>query len=121
MYKTACTLTALVCLVLFIIFVTIPGSYTAGYGVPADAGGAFLGRRASPMLLGLAILLWMLRDQSDVGVQRAVALAMAVSFAGIALTGVYAFMTGVASQTIVIAALGELVIAGAFLVIMRRA
>ena len=120
MYKVACSLTAFVCLVLFVIFLVAPAAYTAGYGVVAGEGGIFFGRRLSPMLLGLAIILWMLRDHADVAVQWAVAITMSVTFAGVAGTGVCAYMTGVAGQTILLAAVGELAIAAAFLVTLIR-
>ena len=120
MFRLACSLTALVCAVLFLIFLIVPGHYIAGYRVEADASGVFLGRRASPLFLGLALLLWMVRDQFDPVLQRAVCWSMIAVFAGIALTGVAAFVTGVAGQIILLAAVGELVIAGAFFWAMRR-
>ena len=120
MFRLVCSLTAVICAVLFVIFALFPGQYTAGYGVAADGGGIFLGRRASPLFLGLAILLWMLRDQLDPVVQRAVSWSMIAVFAGIALTGLIAFASGVAGQTILVATLGEVVVAAAFFIAMRR-
>lgn len=121
MFRLVCSLSAVVCLVLFVIFLIFPGSYMAGYGVAADNGGEFLGRRASPLFLGLAIVLWMLRDHLDATVQKAVCWSMITAFTGVALTGASSFATGVASQTILLASVGELVIAGAFFLALRRA
>ena len=120
MFRLACSLTALVCAVLFLVFLVVPGQYIAGYGVLADTSGVFLGRRVSPMFLGLGIMLWMVRDQFDPVVQRAVCWSMIAVFAGIALTGLWAFASGLAGQTILLAAAGELVIAGAFFWAINR-
>lgn len=120
MFRLACSLSAVVCLILFAIFLAMPGSYLSGYDVAADAGGTFLGRRASPLFLGFGIMLWMLRDQLDAAVQRAVCWSMIATFVGVAMTGTFAFVTGVASQTILVAAVGELAIAAAFFVALRR-
>lgn len=121
MYRLACRITAVLFVILFGVFLLAPGVYMALYGVPADAGGMFLGQRASPMFLGLALLLWLLRDQTVASVQKAVALAMITIFAGIAATGIWDFATGIANATILLAAAGELVVAGAFVIVLRQA
>lgn len=119
-FRLASTLTAIVCFILFALFLIVPGTYTATYGVEAGTGGVFFGRRLSPMVLGLALMLWMLRGTRDLAVQRAVAVTMIVIFAGVAATGVFEFVTGFASTAILVAALGELIIAGVFARTLRQ-
>ena len=113
-FRTTCRLTAVVCLVLFGIFIAAPGAYIAGYGAPPDPGGAFLGNRVAPMFLGLAVLCWHLREHTERQVRTALGLTMIITFAGIAVTGVWAFIQGTASAAILAAAAGEIVIAIAF-------
>jgi hypothetical protein len=62
MFALLCIATAVLCAVLFAVFLIAPGLYVGLYGAPADAGATFLGRRASPLFLGLAVFFWVLRD-----------------------------------------------------------
>lgn len=119
-FQLVCRITAIIGLILFVVLLTVPGSYTATYGVAADQGGVFMARRASPLFLGIAVLLWMLADQTDAAVQRAISIAMVATFVGVAVTGLFAFATGVASSAILLAGLGELIIAAAFWVVRPK-
>lgn len=121
MYQIACRLTSVIAIILFVILLVVPGVYTAGYGVEADDGGMFMGRRAAPMFLGLGVLAWMLRNHVDIHVQRSVSLVMIVTFAGVAVTGIWAFADGVANSVILLAALGEIFIAVVYAIVWRRA
>jgi hypothetical protein len=120
MFRVSSALAALICVILAVIFLVSPGQYVATYGVAADTSGLFLGRRTSSLFLGVAVILWMLRNHADPDVQRAVCWGMIVIFGGIAVTGLSAFVTGIAANTILVAAVGELVIVGAFVVSLRR-
>lgn len=62
MFRRISVLTALICAVLFALLLLSPASYVATYGVVADAGGMFMVRRASPMFLGFAVMLWLARE-----------------------------------------------------------
>jgi hypothetical protein len=120
MFRMVCSLTAVIAMALFGLLLILPGHYTAGYGVTADVGGMFMGRRASPLFLGLAILLWMVRDEVEPNIQRAVSLSMIGLFAGVACTGIWSFASGLGNTNILLAALGEYIIALAFFIAMRR-
>jgi hypothetical protein len=113
-FQFVCRFTAVVGMILFVFLAIAPGAYTATYGVAADVGGIFLGRRASPLFLGLAMVAWLLSDQKDADVQRAVCLSMTFTFVGVAITGLLAFMAGTTSALILGAGVGELLIAAAF-------
>lgn len=119
-FRIACLVGMIVCLVIFAVLLVVPGNYVNGYGVPADEGAAFMGRRSAPALLGLALITGLLRGNIDLAVQWAVSWAMIVVFAGVAATGIYAYLQGEASQTILIAASGELLIAAIFAISLRR-
>jgi hypothetical protein len=106
--------TAVLCMVLFILFVFNPGLYAQIYGVEADTGGTFLGRRAAPLFLGLAVFLFALRGVEGGPLRDATVLAMVVIFVGIAVTGVISYLIGTASVAILVAPALEVTIAVAF-------
>ena len=56
MFTLLCIATAVLCAVLFAVFLIAPGAYMALYSVTADASAVFIGRRASPLFLGLAVV-----------------------------------------------------------------
>ncbi|UTH45764.1 hypothetical protein [Loktanella salsilacus] len=114
MFTLLCIATAVLCAVLFAVFLIAPGAYMALYGVTADASAVFIGRRASPLFLGLAVFFWLLRDAGPGPLQDGTALAAAVTFAGIAATGIWSYAAGSASFAILVAAVFEAAIAVAF-------
>jgi len=118
-FETLCKVLAATCVVFFGIFYTIPTTYVATYGATPTPSSDFMAQRAAPILLGIAVMVWMMRKSLDPVVQRAVCFGGAVIFLGIAATGFIAFLQGVASGTILIAALSE-VLVGGFLVLYGR-
>ncbi len=120
MFRLVSMFSAVLCLALFPVLLFNSGFYVESYGLNADAGADFLGRRASPMFLGLAILLWMGRDLEIGRARDAICIGMAVMWAGIALTGTYEFVMGNARPTIVLAALVEAAFAAAFVIARTR-
>ncbi len=120
MFRLASVVSAILSLALFPLLLLNSGFYVQSYGVTADAGADFLGRRASPMFLGLAVLLWMGRGIGAGAARDAICYGMAAMWAGIAATGIYEFSVGTAQPMIVAAAALELVLAMAFLVARRR-
>jgi hypothetical protein len=115
-FRLTCSLLALVWFVLFAVLCIAPSLYAPTYGIEASEGVQFITRRASPMFLGFAILLWVLRDEAPSRLRDMVVIAMVAAFIGISLTGLYDFVRGYASQTIAIAALIETLMA---VVLMR--
>lgn len=97
----------------------MPGAYVENYGVPADDGAVFLGRRASPMFLGLALMLWMARDATAGTARTGVCVGVACMWIGIGMTGLFEFARGAASISIVVAAVGEFFLAGLLLLAVR--
>lgn len=117
--RILCILTAIFCLALFLLLLTSGGFYARTYGVTADLGAVFISRRASPMFLGLAVVLWMARDLPQGTARDAICIGMAVTWAGIAVTGLYDYATGVARFPIALAAVAETGLALAFLAVRR--
>ncbi|QEE35465.1 hypothetical protein FTO60_06950 [Octadecabacter sp. SW4] len=104
---------AAICAVLFVILLLFPATYAPTYGVAADMGVQFITRRAAPMFIAPAVILWCAASAPDTPLRRAVALGIALSFVGIAATGLAAYLAGTASAAILIAALGECLMAAA--------
>ena len=115
MFGLLCAATSALCVILFAVFVIAPGAYAQLYGVAADTGGLFLGRRAAPLFLGLAAFFWALRGVEAGPLRDATAWAAALTFIGIAVTGVWAWLDGTASFAILVAAGLETAIGFAFL------
>ncbi|MFT5066300.1 MAG: hypothetical protein ACJAXK_001334 [Yoonia sp.] len=115
MFRTVSILTVIVCAVLFALLLLSPESYVGTYGVTDDAGAVFMVRRAAPMFLGFAVMLWFARDAGQSRVRDALCWGIAVAFTGVALTGMFEYMRGVANAVILAAATGELLIAALFL------
>ena len=115
MFGLLCAATSALCVILFAVFVVAPGGYASLYGVAAGTGGLFLGRRAAPLFLGLAVFFWALRGVGPGPLQDATAWAAAATFIGIAVTGVWAWLGGTASFAILVAAALEVAIGLAFL------
>lgn len=114
-FKLISRLVALVCAVLFVMFLFVPQFYSPTYGVQTDVSGLFMTRRAAPMFLAPIILLWLASSAPHSPLRDAIAIAVAVMFAGVAATGVFAWGQGIASGMIVVAAAAELLIAALLL------
>ena len=110
-YRTAASLVAVVCAVLALLFILAPHLYAPTYGVEADTGAVFITRRAGPGFLGLALILWVSRDAPASKLRGGVAMGAALCFAGVAATGVFDWARGVASASILIAAVSEVLLA----------
>jgi len=119
-FRLAATLVAIICAILFVTLLLFPASYMGIYGVTATDAAAFISRRASPLLLGFAVLMWFARDLRLTPGREAIRLSVIVGFAGIAATGIAEFFIGNASWTILVAAAGELLIAAIFLWGIRK-
>jgi len=119
MFRIVAILIAVVCLILFLILYVSPATYVSTYGVIPDAGSDFMVRRASPMFAGLAVILWLSRAAEASPLRTAIAMGVAVTFAGIAMTGIAAFLAGAASAIILAAAMGEMLIAVLIVVASR--
>lgn len=114
MFPVLCMAVAAICVVLCAVFLISPAAYAALYGVAGDPGMLFVGRRAAPLFLGLAVLFWALRHAGPGPVQDAVTLAAVLIFGGIALTGVWTWWGGTGGVAILVAAGVEASIAVAF-------
>ncbi len=106
--------------ILFAILCFFPAAYAPTYGVAASEGVQFLTRRASPMFIGTAVILWVAATAPRSALRDAVALGVAAMCIGIAVTGVVAWGQGAASPAILVAALLECLMAAALWVTRKN-
>ncbi len=110
-FQLSARLIAVILTGLFVLLCFVPQAYAPTYGVGASDGVQFITRRASPMFIGLAIILWIASTAPRTALRDAVALGVAATFLGIAVTGVIAWIQGIASPMILAAAVLECCIA----------
>ena len=72
-------------------------------------------RRAAPMFLAPMIILWAASSAPRSGLRDVVAFGFAALFVGVGVTGVVAWMQGIAAPMILLAAVGEALIAALLL------
>ncbi|WP_322893753.1 MULTISPECIES: hypothetical protein [unclassified Yoonia] len=120
MFRAVAVLTAVICLALFGVLLTNGGQYVATFAIAPDQGADFVARRAAPVFVGLAVILWMLRDLPVGTARDGICIGMIVLWLGIAVTGVFEFASGQAGAAILIASAAEVLGALAFWVARRR-
>ncbi|MEJ6398863.1 hypothetical protein [Yoonia sp. 208BN28-4] len=118
-FKLVAMVLAAFCVALSVMWFVDVGLYTVTYGVAADTGTQFLGRRMAPILLGLGLMFYLARNAPPSPLRRTMCLGIAVAFAGVATTGIMAFIDGVASFAILIAAGTEFAAALAFIAVSQ--
>lgn len=110
-FQVIARLVVLVCSVLFVIFLFAPQAYSPLYGVETNTSAQFMTQRAASMFLAPMIILWAASSAPRSALRDAVALGFAALFAGVCITGVIAWMQGIATPMILMAAFGEAMIA----------
>lgn len=106
-FKLVARVIAAVFAVLFVVLCFFPASYAPTYGVAANEGVQFLTRRASPMFIGPAIILWIAASADRSPLRDGIVLGFALMCIGIAATGLVAWAQGIAAPLILAAAAAE--------------
>lgn len=106
-YELTARFIALVCFILCALLLVLPWAYTPTYGVPADTDVQFMTRRAAPLFLVPAGVLWVVATEPHSPLRDRLTLWVMAAFMGTAATGLVAFAQGVASWTILVAAVLE--------------
>lgn len=118
-FKLAARIVAAILGVLFIILAVFPAVYMPTYGVAADEGVQFMARRAAPMFLAPAVILWAAANAPRGGLRDVIAWSVGITLFGVAGTGILAFAQAIASPVIILAAAGECLM-GAALIATRK-
>lgn len=92
-----------------------PREFCAGFGVEAPIGTVILVRRASMLMLGFAVLLFLARNAPPSPLRRAVAVAVAVTMAGFATMGTQELLRGTLPPSVWVVVGVESAFAAAFL------
>ena len=85
---------AFIAMLLFVTFAFVPVIPFTMLGVAMTPEGLLMARRMAALFLGIALVLWLLRDEADGQMRRRVCLAMSASMATLALFGFYDFIRG---------------------------
>ena len=104
----------------FLVFIGVvllisPDSYLRIYVVDYSTGMDFAARRFSPAVIGLGVLLIAARDLEENRFLGVLCVTSTLAFLGVAATGGYAWLTGVAKPAILVAVAIEVVLAALFL------
>lgn len=106
---------------LFLVLCFAPQVYLAGYDIEQTDSALFITRRASPMFLGLAYMMWAIRNMDPSPARRVITDGCAVLLLGIAVTGLYALATGAVGLKILVGAAVEIPFAAALLAVRNKA
>jgi hypothetical protein len=121
MFKMTATIGAAMCVGLFLMCFFVPATFVMLYGASADTGAAFMGRRASSLFLGLAVIFWLAREAPRSTLRDAICYGAAVAFGGAAVTGLWSFLAGTSGLQMILSAAGEAGLAALFALSTRRA
>lgn len=120
-FRTAALLNVALFVGLFLVLCFTPHLYLAGYGVPRTDSAEFITRRASPMFLGLAWMLWFARALEPSPARILISDGTAILLLGIAATGLYSLVTGAVGPKILVGVAVEVSFASALWLTRNRA
>ena len=99
-FKVVSLLGAALFLWLFYSLLFSPGSVCDGFGIERSEALFVIARRASVLMLGFAVLLFLVRDVPPSPARRSIAAAVAVTFAGLAILGSYEIFRGAMKSSV---------------------
>lgn len=106
-FRTACFATAVIWGLLAVTLTFLPGLIYWFFQIAPDPSASFLGRRAGMLFLGLATMMFVIRNATSPDAQRAASAAAIASMGGLAVLGIFEFMRGFAGAGIWIAIIIE--------------
>ncbi|MEC8326458.1 MAG: hypothetical protein VX100_10230 [Pseudomonadota bacterium] len=118
-YKLS-AITALIAALLSVALMGVPELLFYLFNIEASDATYFMGRRASILFLGLALVSWQIRNISDKITQLAVSLSFMVIMFGLAILGSIEFTLGNAGAGIFLAIITELTLGLFYLKIWRE-
>lgn len=118
-YKLS-AITALIAALLSVALMGVPELLFYLFNIEASDATYFMGRRASILFLGLALVSWQIRNISDKTTQLAVSLSFMVIMFGLAILGSIEFTLNNAGVGIFLAIITELTLGLFYLKIWRE-
>jgi hypothetical protein len=100
-FKTITTITAILSFILFIFALFFPELLAMLFQIEGNEAAYFVARRTSILFIGLAILLWLIRNSSHSSSIQAVCAGMSFLWIGLAILGSIEFLRGYAGIGII--------------------
>ena len=121
MYRGLFSIVSVLVIALGVVLIVAPQAYLSLYLTSYSADHAFAAQRLAPAIIGLGALMWVARSLEPGPLAVSFAGIAALVWIGVAATGVFHFMTGVANANILVAAGTEVALAVIFAIASRRA
>lgn len=99
-FKVISLLTSLLYFHLFIKLLFFPESLCNGFGVTGNESAYFLARRASMLMMGFSVLLFLLRNIPPSAVRQAISFSVGLNMTGFAIMGFFELMRGFVKTSI---------------------
>lgn len=103
-----------------LLLIFAPMVYLSLYVPDATSDMAFAAQRFAPAVIGLGALIWAARGLPSGAVAATLCLIGAGIWGGVAATGVFHYLSGIAGSSILVAASSEVILALLFLIASRQ-
>ncbi|MGB3541946.1 hypothetical protein [Rubrivirga sp.] len=114
-FKTLCLAGATITLILSGVLMVHPPLLLSLFDLDGGTSIEVMTRRASVLLLGIAVTLWLARDAAPSPLRRAVAVGTAVTMLGLATLGTVEILRGSVGPGVILAIGTEIVLGAGFL------
>lgn len=119
-YKQVSIFASVLCLTLFAVLMLCPAVIYWLFNVDGNATADFIGRRASILFFGLAMLTFLGRNDANTAARQTIATSLFIIMAGLACLGTIELLRGAVGSGILIAVLGEVLFASLYLPFVRK-
>jgi hypothetical protein len=109
-FKVVSILTSLLYFYLFISLFFSPAEAAKDFGIPGTESAFFVARRASMLMLGFAVLVFLIRNIPASTIRQAIAFSIGVNMAGFAIMSIWQLASGLGNPSYIVAAFIEVVI-----------
>ena len=113
-FQVMSVLTSALYFYLFISCLLFPESLCKDFGVMGNESVYFLARRTSTLMLGFAVLLFMVRNSASSELRQAIAFSVGLNMAGFALLGTFELNRGFVKVAILGAIVIEVLVAAIY-------
>lgn len=110
-FKCLSVCTSFVAMLLCFVLIIHPDILFMLFGIEKENAGIFIGRRTAMLFLGLSVLTWCARNTAHSNARQAICLSIALSMLGLALLGIFEYLSGTASIGILLAIVTEVTFA----------
>jgi hypothetical protein len=113
-FKLMSVLTSALYFYLFVLLLLFPESLCKDFGITGNESFNFLARRASTLMLGFSVLLFLVRNTPPSVVRQAIVFSISLNMAGFALLGSFELIRGFVNTSILSAIVIEVFIAAIY-------